>query len=112
MYGNLAGGQYNGHYFPQQIALQGTRGMELLKNTVGVAQANVRYHFTQTRGIYANLNFTMHHDELLKLLEGQSFFGGSIGYFHNSIIGPIAFELGYSDLSRVLVPFIGVGYYF
>ena len=112
MYGNLAGGQYNGHYFPQQIALQGTRGMELLKNTVGVAQTNVRYHFTETRGIYANLNFTMHHDELLKLLEGQSFFGGSIGYFHNSIIGPIAFELGYSDLSRVLVPFIGVGYYF
>jgi len=112
LYENLAGGQYNGHYVPQQIALPGTRGMELLKNTVGVAQANVRYHFTQTRGIYANLNFTLHHDELLKLLEGQSFFGGSIGYFYNSIIGPIAFELGYSGLSRVLVPFISVGYYF
>jgi len=46
MYDNFAGGQYNGHYVPQQIALQGSRGMELLKNTVGVAQANVRYYLT------------------------------------------------------------------
>lgn len=112
MYDNFAGGQYNGHYVPQQIALQGTRSMELFKNTVGVAQTNVRYHFTSTRGIYANLNFTMHHDEWLKLHEGQSFFGGSIGYFYNSIIGPIAFELGYSSLSRFLDPFISTGYYF
>jgi NTE family protein len=112
LYENLAGGQYNGHYVPQQIALPGTRAMELLKNTVGVAQTNVRYHFTQTRGICANLNFTMHHDELLKLHEGQSFFGGSIGYFYNSIIGPLTFELGYSNLSRFLYPFIGAGYYF
>jgi len=112
MYDNIAGGQYNGHYVPQQIALQGTRGMELLKTTVGVAQTNVRYHFTPTRGIYANLNFTMHHDELLKLLAGQSFLGGSIGYFYNSIIGPITFELGYSSLSRFLYPFISAGYYF
>lgn len=112
MYHNFAGGQYNGHYVPQQIALQGTRGLELLKNTVGVIQTNVRYHFTQTRGIYANLNFTMHHDEWLKLHEGQSFFGGSIGYFYNSIIGPITFELGYSSLSHFLVPFISAGYYF
>lgn len=112
LYANFAGGQYHGHYVPQQIALQGTRGMELLKNTVGVAQTNVRYHFTQSRGIYANLNFTMHHDDWLTQYKGQSFLGGSIGYFYNSIIGPLAFELGYSGLSRVLVPFVGVGYYF
>ncbi len=112
MYGNFVGGQYNSHYVPQQIALQGSRGMELLKNTVAVVQTNVRYHFTPTRCIYANLNFTMHHDELLKLLEGQSFFGGSIGYSYNSIVGPLAFELGYSSLSRFLYPFISAGYYF
>lgn len=112
MYGNLAGGQYNGHYLPQQIALQGTRGMELLKNAVAVVQTNVRYHFTPNHCMYANLNLTMHHDELLKLTEGQSFFGGSIGYSYNSIVGPIAFELGYSSFSRFLDPFISTGYYF
>lgn len=112
MYGNFVGGQYNGHYVPQQIALQGTRGMELLKNTVAVVQTNVRYHFTPNHCIYTNLNFTMHHDELLKLTEGQSFLGGSIGYSYNSIVGPIASEVGYSSLSKSLYPFISVGYYF
>jgi len=112
IYANFAGGQYNGHYVPQQIALQGTRGMELLKNTVAVAQTNIRYHFTPNHCIYTNLNLIIHHDEWLKLTEGQSFLDGNIGYSYNSIVGPMAFEVGYSGLSRSLYPFIGIGYYF
>lgn len=112
VYANFAGGQYNGHYIPQQIALQGTPGMELLKNTVAIAQTNIRYHFTPNHCVYTNLNFIVHHDKLLKLTEGQSFLDGSIGYSYNSIVGPMAFEVGYSDLSRSLYPFISLGYYF
>lgn len=111
IYANFVGGQYNGHYVPQQIALQGTQGMELLKNTVAVAKTNIRYHFTPNHCIYTNLNFTMYHDKL-KLAEGQSFFGGSMGYSYNSIVGPIAFEVGYSSLSKSVYPFITIGYYF
>ncbi len=112
MYANFVGGQYNGHYLPQQIALQGTRGMELLKNTVVAAQTNIRYHFTPNHCIHTNLNFIVHHDKLLKLSEGQSFFGGSIGYSYNSIVGPMLLDVGYSGLSGSLYPFISIGYYF
>lgn len=112
MYANFVGGQYNGHYVPQQIALQGTRGMELLKNTVGAAKTNIRYHFTPNHCIHTNLNFVMHHDEWLNLSQGKSFFGGSIGYSYNSIVGPMLLDLGYSSLSKSLHPFITIGYYF
>ena len=76
-----------------------------------VVQTNVRYHFSPNHCLYNNLNFTMHHDELLKLTEGQSFLGGSIDYSYNSIIGPLTFEVGYSSLSGSLYPFISLGYY-
>ena len=112
MYANFVGGQYNGHYLPQQIALQGTRGMELLKNTVVAAQTNIRYHFTPNHCIHTNLNFIVHHDKLLKLSEGQSVLGGSIGYSYNSIVGPMLLDVGYSGLSGSLYPFISIGYYF
>lgn len=112
MYGNFVGGQYNGHYVPQQIALKGSRGMEVLKNTVAVIQTDIRYHFTSNRYIHANLNFTMHHDDPLQLVKGQSFLGGSIGYSNNSMLGPITLELGYSGLSLSSYPFISIGYYF
>jgi NTE family protein len=112
MYANFVGGQYNGHYVPQQIALQGTRVMELLKNTVVAAQTNIRYHFTPNHCIHTNLNCIVHHDKLLKLTEGQSFLGGSIGYSYNSIVGPMLLDVGYSGLSKSLYPFISIGYYF
>lgn len=113
MYANFVGGQYNGHYLPQQIALQGTRGMELLKNTVVAAQTNIRYHFIPNHCIHTNLNCIIYHDEWSKLLSGgQSFFGGSIGYSYNSIVGPMLLDVGYSSLSGSLYPFISIGYYF
>lgn len=112
MYANFVGGQYNGHYVPQQIALQGTRGMELLKNTIVASKTNIRYQFTSNHYIHTNLNCVIHHDEWLKLSRGKSFFGVSVGYSYNSIIGPMLLDVGYSSLSKSLHPFISVGYYF
>lgn len=112
LYGNFAGGQYNGYYVPQQIALRGSNGIELMNNTVAVIATNIRYHLTSRQLIFINLSSVVHHDDPLQLLNGKYFFGGSIGYSYSTILGPLTLELGYSSLSRSLYPFASIGYYF
>lgn len=112
VYGNFVGGQYKGHYVPQQIALQGSRGMELMKDAVGVISTKIRYHFTSKQQLFLHLNGVVHHDKPLKLLNGKYFFGGSIGYSNSTRLGPLSLELGYSTLSKTLYPFASIGYYF
>ena len=111
-YANFVGGQYKGHYVPQQIALQGSRGMELMKDAVGMLSTEIRYRVASKQHLLLRLNGIVHHDELLKLLDGKYFFGGSIGYSNLTRLGPLSLELGYSTLSKTLYPFASIGYYF
>lgn len=112
LYGNFAGGQYNGHYVPQQIALRGTRGMELMKDAVVMIAADIRYRFASGHQVFAYLNATVQHDDLLQLIRGKYFFGGTFGYTHNTLLGPLTLELGYSSLTRSPHPFACIGYSF
>ncbi|WP_352423556.1 patatin-like phospholipase family protein [Proteiniphilum sp.] len=112
VYANFVGGQYKGHYVPQQIALQGSRGMELMKDAVGMLSTEIRYLFASKQHILLRLNGIVHHDEPLKLLNGKYFFGGSIGYSNLTRLGPLCLELGYSSLSKTLYPFASIGHYF
>ena len=112
VYANFVGGQYKSHYVPQQIALQGSRGMELMKDAVGMLSTEIRYRFASKQHILLRLNGIVHHDEPLKLLNGKYFFGGSIGYSNLTRLGPLNLELGYSTLAKKVYPFAGIGYYF
>lgn len=112
LYANFAGGQYDSHYLPQQIALQGSKGMEVMKSTIAVLKTNIRYQFTSTQQLFVNLNGAVQHDDPLELINGKYFFSGNIGYTHNTLLGPLTLELGYSSLSKAFYPFASIGYYF
>ena len=112
IYRNFVGGRIDGHYLPQQIALQGSVGMEMLDNMVASADTGIHYNFTPNNYLYGNVNFTLHNDHLHTLIEGESFWGGNIGYSYLSIVGPIRAELGYSGLSKRFHPYLSIGYYF
>lgn len=112
IYRNFVGGRIDGHYLPQQIALQGSTGMEILGNMVLSTDAGIHYNFTPNNYLYGNINFTAHHNRLHSLFNGKSFLGGNIGYSYLTIVGPLRAELGYSGLSKRLHPYVSIGYYF
>ena len=86
--------------------------MELMKDAVGMLSTEIRYRVASKQHLLLRLNGIVHHDELLKLLDGKYFFGGSIGYSNLTRLGPLSLELGYSTLSKTLYPFASIGYYF
>lgn len=112
IYKNFVGGNFNGHYLPQQIALSGSRGMEVLKNMVVQTGVDVRLSLTPNQFIQGNLNFTLHDDKLFKSPKTEYFFGGSVGYSYNTVAGPLTLEVGYSGRSKLISSFASFGYYF
>ncbi|MDD4800154.1 MAG: patatin-like phospholipase family protein [Proteiniphilum sp.] len=113
IYRNFVGGRTDGHYLPQQIALQGSAGMEILSNLAASADVMIHYRFRPNNFLYANLNYTLHHHHLNDLFsEGKAFWSGNVGYSLLSLAGPLRLELGYSGLSRKFHPYVSFGYNF
>ena len=112
IYSNFVGGKFDGHYFPQQIALPGSGGMEILKNAVFKVQADIRYQLTPTQCLYTNLHVAVHNDKALKIFKGSYFPGINFGYSYLTVIGPLSVEVGYSGLSKKNHAYVGIGHYF
>lgn len=112
IYRNVAGGRIDSYYLPQQVALQGSAGMEVLNNLMLVADVTTDFNFKLNHYLYANLNFTNHSDTFKSFLQGDCFFGVNLGYSYLTTVGPLRAELGYSDLSRRLHPYLSFGYIF
>lgn len=112
IYQNVAGARFDSHYLPQQISMEGSKGMEWMENILFKAQTEFRYHIKSQHAIYANVNFLVHNDKITSLFDGNKYYGGILGYSYNTIIGPLNLELGYSSLSKSVYPFVSFGYYF
>ena len=112
IYCNFVGGKFDSHYLPQQIALPGSGGMEILKNSFLKLQADIHYQLTSKQHVYANFNVAVHNDKALKIFDGKYFTGANIGYSHLTVVGPLTVEIGYTDLSKKVHAYLGIGHYF
>lgn len=112
VYRNLVGGKTDAHYMPQQIAIQGSIGMEFMKNMVFSGDLMLHYNFTTNNYIYTNVNLTMHNDHLHTLFDGEKFLGINLGYSYLTVAGPLRLELGYNELSHRFHPYASFGYIF
>lgn len=112
VYRNFVGGKHDNYYLPQQISLQGSTGMEVLDNAVFATDLTIHYNFTNNNFIYTNLNFIAHNNQPHTLFEGKSYLGLNVGYSYLTVAGPLRLELGYSELSKKIHPYLSYGYYF
>ena len=58
IYYNFVGGKFDSHYLPQQIALPGSGGMEILK--IRFSNYKPIYTPTSKQHVYANFNVAVH----------------------------------------------------
>ena len=112
IYRNFVGGKTDYHYLPQQISLQGSKGMEVLENMVFTTDLTFHYNFTPNNYIYTNLNLLVNNNHLHTLFDGDFYWGINMGYSYLSVAGPLRLELGYSELSKGFYPYVSYGYYF
>ena len=111
IYRNFVGGRNDGHYLPQQIALQGSTGMEVLGNLVVSVDAMLHHEFRPKNYLYVHLNYTLHNNHLYDLYK-EMITGAQYRLFLSLHCGPLRLELGYSGLSRKFHPYVSFGYHF
>lgn len=109
---NCFGGTIAGRYMPQQIAFTGVQNLEQGHSAMVVGRLQLRYRLGERHYVSLLGNGLFHDDDFFNLLKGEKLWGGSVGYSHNSIIGPIDIILSYSDWTKNLGFFFNLGYYF
>jgi hypothetical protein len=86
--------------------------MEVMNHSILKFQANLRYEITQNQWLYANLHILAQNDKPLHIFNGQYFKGINLGYSYMTVLGPFSIEAGYSELTKKIHAFLGIGYYF
>ena len=112
---NFVGGNVPGRYMEQQIPFTGINHIEIspdamLTGMLGVRARTYKNQYIVVRGSYGRTANKI--ENLFGGTNTHGLAGGSIGYCYNSIIGPIEAELNYSNQSKKLGYYIGVGFTF
>lgn len=109
---NAIGGESFGRYFDQQLPFAGVNHVELLDNSVIVVQMQLQQRINTNHYVTLTGNYGIHQGEFFHFFEGESLWGGSLGYAYNSFAGPLGASLGLSNRNSHVQMFINLGYVF
>ena len=115
-YRNVVGGDVMGRYYDYQLPFIGINNTTLASAQTGILRLDLRYRLMPKHHITAIGNFMRSADNLGTLFslddEGIGHWGCGLRYSYSSPIGPISFDLHYSDLNHDWGSYFTLGYVF
>lgn len=112
IYRNYMGGDMNTRYLPQQMSFAGVKYVQAFDDAVMQGALAFRYRIGSNHYLSASGAYARESSRFFNLFDGKSLWATSVRYSYNSIIGPIAFELNYSDRVEKLGAYVSLGYDF
>lgn len=111
-YRSYVGGIQRTNYFGTYFPFAGLRRMELSADNIALARLDLRLRLWQR--VYVSLipNVGMYGNQTAPFKEGNFIFGGGFSVAYDSMVGPIEFFLGTSNLNQKLTAFFTLGYNF
>ena len=113
-YLNYFGGSEPGRYFSQQLPFIGMNYANPIYNSVLIGRMDIRQQIGSSHYIYAIANYLrsgMSVDEMFAP-GGFGIWGVGLKYAYNSPIGPLAFNVHWSDYDHKFGAYISLGHYF
>lgn len=113
-YLNYAGGSMAGRYYEQQVPFTGINNATPLANKMVVAGTNFRIRMTKNNYLSAVFNLMKSSDTISKelLWAGDTFVGTGLEYAYDSLIGPLKFDLHWSNYTKTFGAYISLGFDF
>jgi NTE family protein len=113
-YMNLAGGSLAGRYMEQQVPFVGINHPIPLDNKMIKADLKFRVHLTDNNWLSLNGSIIKHSDFFNSdlLWTGPIIGGASLEYAYNTIMGPLKFNVHYSNLTNKIGAYFSFGYDF
>ena len=112
---NVIGGiDTYGHYMEHQIPFAGVNHIQIVPNNILVLGMRVRHNVTTNNYMFGIANSALAGNALEKIVTVNStnMYGAAIGYGYKSPIGPIEFNLNWSNITESVGAFLNIGYMF
>lgn len=111
-YANMMGGYQAGRYLEHQLPFIGFTYTHVFKNILTIATLDARYKFLDNHYLFASAAYCRDSEGLSDLFVESPVYGARLGYAYNSTIGPVAFNLFWSDYTGKVGAYVSLGYNF
>jgi len=101
-----------GHYTMQQLSFAGVNYYQVAPNQLIVGGLNLRQHLSTNNYLFSQFNYGLGSSELTDILSQRHLFGAAIGYGYKTPVGPIDFNINWSNVTKSLGFFMNIGYMF
>jgi NTE family protein len=109
---NMVGGMWFDHYIDHQMPLAGMGYMEHTDDQFTALQMKLQQRIADNNYVLVAVSGAQHSNKLKDLLNDTPILGGEIGYFYNTILGPLGATLGYSSKTKEPYFYINLGFEF
>ena len=113
---NIMGGSLAGRYFDQQMPFIGINNSAVMSNILGIGRADLRFKLFRNNYLTAIYNYALTTDKITGFEEWGSkvrdFHGAGLQYTYNSIVGPLCFNVHWSDLTNKMGYYVSLGFDF
>lgn len=110
-YGNWMGGVQAGRYFDRQLPFAGFNHVNSFNHVLTAVSLDARTRIGEKHFLTASGAYALDSGSYSDFTRGRSTFGASLGYSYNSIVGPLSFRVSWSDLTKRVGFWAGVGLY-
>lgn len=113
-YLNYVGGEESGRYFSQQLPFIGINYANVVDNNALIGRIGLRHKIYDKHYLYGIVNYlrSAHSFETLFTDGGEDMWGAGIKYAYSSPIGPISFNVHWSDYEHRFGVYVSLGHYF
>lgn len=113
-YLNFVGGSEPGRYMPQQLPFIGVNYANVVYNSVAVGRVGLRYRIAGKHYVYGIVNYLRSAPafEGIFMDNGIGRWGVGAKYSYDSPIGPLSFNVHWSDFDHRAGAYVSLGHYF
>ena len=115
-YTNTMGGSLAGRYLEQQIPFIGINNAAAMSKILGIARADIRLKLSPNNYLTAIYNYAVTSDSLEGFAKWKDsvidYHGIGLQYTYNSIVGPLSFNLHWSDYTDKVGAYVSLGFDF
>jgi len=111
-YANVMGGYMYGRYMNQQFPFIGFGRPRVYQNVLTDVTLDFRYQFLNHNYVFLSGAYARDFRNLDNIFENAPIIGARIGYAYDSFLGPLAFNLFWSNHTKKVGAFISIGHAF
>ena len=109
---NAVGGSLPSRYLDQQMPFVGVTHLSAMKNILTIYRADLRFKVAKNHYLTGIVNYLRDSDSFMTYTDGPGYFGTGVEYAFDTIFGPLAANVHWSNLTGKVGFYISAGYNF